>query len=448
MTLLIPAIIIMALVLLNGLFVAAEFAIIGVRPTRLAQLAEQGNPAAHRLSATLQSREQVDRYIATAQLGITLASLGLGMYGEPAIAHLLEQPLHDLLGLQGAAVHTVSFIIGLTVVTYLHVVIGEMAPKSIALQFAERTVLALARPMALIQAIFSIPITVLNQLGLAVLRLIGVPPPSEKSRLHTPGDLEMIISEGVVGGLIDAQEFDLFANIFDLAELSVAQMMTPRIKVQAVPVSTEPAELERMMLDSSHSRLPVYEGDIDHIIGVLHVKSFVTAQLEEQSLSLRQLMDEPVYLPESATAYDLLAALDQRRTQFAVVVGEYGGTAGIVTLEDLLEEVVGEVWDEFDVEQEGPVTLIEPGRLRVRGSARLDELQPYVDLSAYEGKAGSVGGLLLAHVELPPRRGAAVQLGGATLRIEEVDGMTIDRVSVHYDPSEEAPTASTDGKSL
>lgn len=432
MTLLIPSIIILLLVLLNGLFVAAEFAIIGVRQTRMAQLAAEGNSTAQRLLNTLDDRAKVDRYIASAQLGITLASLGLGMYGEPAIAHLLEDPLHDLFGLSGNAVHTVSFIIGLGLITYLHVVIGEMVPKSLALQYAERTVLTLARPMALMQTIFSVPITVLNAIGLKVLQLLGVPPPAEKSRLHTPGELEMIISEGVVGGLIEAQDFTLFENIFDLDELQVRQMMTPRIKVQAIPVSIGAEELGEKLVSSPYSRLPVYDGDIDHIIGVLHVKAFVMHRLEGTPFDLRRLMDEPVFLPESASAYELMATLEKRRAHFAVVVGEFGGTAGIVTMEDLLEEVVGEVWDEFDVDPHEPVTEIAPGHLLVKGSARLHELEPYVDLSRFEAVADSVGGLILARVDLPPRRGDSVELDGVTLRIEDLEGLTIERVAVLY----------------
>lgn len=430
MALLVPAIVILLLVLLNGLFVAAEFAIIGVRQTRVAQLADEGNPVARRLLNTLDDRAQVDRYIASAQLGITLASLGLGMYGEPAIAHVLEEPLRHWFGLQGGAVHTVSFIIGLSLITYLHVVVGEMVPKSLALQFAERTVLALARPMALMQKLFSLPITVLNVIGLWVLRRLGVPPPTEKSRLHTPGELEMIISEGVVGGLIESHEFALFENIFDLSDLHVHQMMTPRVKVEAIPISIgEEALAEKVQL-SPFSRFPVYEGTIDHVVGVLHVKEFISQQLDETPFNIRAMMHEPVFLPASASAYELLATLEKRGAHFAVVAGEFGGTAGIVTLEDLLEEVVGEVWDEFDADLREPVTVIAPGHLLVKGSARLHELQEYVDLSHYAGIADSVGGLLLAHVDLPPRRGDSVELDGVTLRIEDLDGMTVESATI------------------
>jgi CBS domain containing-hemolysin-like protein len=439
MALLVPLVIILVLVLLNGLFVAAEFAIIGVRPTRIAQLAESGNAVARRLSTTLQDRAKVDRYIASAQLGITLASLGLGMYGEPAIAHLLEGPLHDWFGLEGAPAHTVSFIIGLSLVTYLHVVIGEMIPKSLALQSAERTVLALATPMSIMQKLFSIPITVLNGIGVWLLKVIGVPPPKEKSRLHTPDELEMIISEGVVGGLIEAQDFAVFENIFDLDELRVHQMMTPRVKVDALPVSISEQELIEKLSTSPYSRFPVYEGSIDHIVGVLHLKDFVTQQLDGSPFELRALMDEPLFLPASATAYELLSRLEQRQVQFAVVIGEYGGTAGIVTLEDLLEEVVGEVWDEFDIDLQEPVTVIAPGHLLAKGSARLDELEVFVTLGEQDHEENSIGGLILANVDLPPRRGDTVSFDDVVLRIEDVRGMTVESVAVLYTPEKDLP---------
>ncbi|MDT8306440.1 MAG: hemolysin family protein [Anaerolineae bacterium] len=432
----IPFLIILLLVLLNGLFVAAEFAIIGVRRTRIAQLAAAGNGVAKRLLETLEDRAKVDRYIASAQLGITLASLGLGMYGEPAIAHLLEGPLHDWFGLEGGIVHTISFIIGLSLVTYLHVVIGEMVPKSLALQFAERVVLALARPMALMQKLFSIPITILNGIGVRFLRLLGVPPPKEKSRLHTPDELEMIISEGVVGGLVDAEEFGLIENIFDLDELHLHQMMTPRVKVDAIPVTITEEELVEKLGASPYSRFPVYEGTIDHIVGVLHLKDFVTQQLDGTPFDLRTMMRPPIYLPVSATAYELLSALEQHHGQFAIVVGEYGGTAGIVTLEDLLEEVVGEVWDEFDVDLQEPVTVVAPGHLLAKGSARVDEVEAFVPLGEEAQLATSIAGLMLANVDLPPQRGDSVTFDDVTLRIEDLHGMTVECVTIRYPPEQ------------
>jgi CBS domain containing-hemolysin-like protein len=439
MAILVPFAIILALVLLNGVFVAAEFAIIGVRPTRIAQLADSGNLVARRLRATLQDRAKVDRYIASAQLGITLASLGLGMYGEPAIAHLLEGPLYSWFGLEGGPAHTVSFIVGLSLVTYLHVVIGEMVPKSLALQSAERTVLALAAPMALMQKIFSIPITVLNGIGVWLLKVVGVPVPKEKSRLHTPDELEMIISEGVVGGLIEAHDFAVFENIFDLDELRVHHLMTPRVKVDAIPITISEADLVRKLGSSPYTRFPVYEDTIDNIVGVLHLKDLITAQLAGASFDLPGVMHEPVFLPASASAYELLGTLEKRGVHFAVVVGEYGGTAGIVTMEDLLEEVVGEVWDEFDVDLQEPVTVIAPGHLLAKGLARVDEVNAFVPLGAHAEGATSMAGLMLAHVDLPPKRGDTVTFDDVVLRIEDIQGMTVESVTILYPPETHQP---------
>ena len=438
MSVIVPFVIILFLVLLNGMFVAAEFAILGVRQTRMAQMAANDNRVAQRLLKIIEDRSKTDRYIAAAQLGITLASLGLGMYGEPAIAHLLEEPLHDWFGLEGNIVHTIGFVVGLGLVTYLHVVIGEMVPKSLALQYAERTVMALARPMALIQTILSIPITILNGIGVWVLKVLGVPVPEEKSRLHTPGELEMIISDGVAGGVINAQDFIMFRSIFDLSELQVHQMMTPRVNVTAVPVTISEQALIDRLGSSPYSRLPVYEGDVDHIVGIIYLEKFAEHQLEGTSYNLRELMEEPVFVPESATAYELLSMFERKLVHIAVVVGEYGGTAGVITLEDILEEVAGEIWDEFDVDLQDPVTVVAPGHLLARGDARLHEVEAFVNLGEHD-RAESVAGLVLAHVDLPPRRGDSAELDDIVLRVEEVDGMTVECVSILYPPEKHQP---------
>ena len=312
-----------------------------------------------------------------------------------------------------------------------------MVPKSLALQYAERTSLAVIGPMTLMEKVFALPIGGLNRLAVWVLRQLNVPPPKEKSQLHTPNELEMIISEGVAGGLIEAQDFSLFHNIFDLNELNVHQMMTPRVKVDAIPVTIGEGDLAEKLSTAPFSRFPVYEGDIDHIIGILHLRDFVIHELEGTPYDLRSMLMEPVFLPVSASAYELLSTLEKERAHIAVVVGEYGGTAGVVALEDILEEVVGEVWDEFDVDMKDPVTVLAPGHLLARGTARLDEVEAYVDLG--EHPPDSIAGLVLANVDLPPGRGDLVELGDVTLRIEELEGMTIESVSVLYPPEKHAP---------
>jgi CBS domain containing-hemolysin-like protein len=439
MSILISFAIIGILILLNGMFVAAEFAIIGVRPTRIEQLADEGNATARRLRDVMANPAKVDRYIASAQLGITLASLGLGMYGEPAIAHLLEPALHDWFGLEGEIVHTISFLVGLGLITYLHVVIGEMVPKSIALQNAEGAVLTLATPMILMQTIFAIPITLLNKLGVLFLKLVGVQPPDKGSRLHTPDELELIISESVVGGLVDG-EHRIFTNIFDFAELRVNQIMTPRPKIEAIPADITEEDLRETMFSSPHTRLPVYEGDLDHIIGVLHVKDFIQCQLQKQPYDLRSMIHQVPIVPEGMRADRLLETLKQKHVHLSIVMDEYGGTAGIVTLEDLIEEVVGEVQDEFDVDEQAPITVVEPGHIIAQGSVRLDEIEEYVDLGEFDYDVESIGGLVLTQVNLPPRRGDEVEFNQVKVRVEEVNGLAIERVSIHYTPVDGNPS--------
>jgi CBS domain containing-hemolysin-like protein len=444
MKVLIDAFIILFLVLLNGMFVAAEFAIIGVRPTRIAQLADEGHGTAKRVQRILSTPGQVDRYIASAQLGITLASLGLSMYGESAIAHLIEPVLHDSFHLEGEIVHTISFLVALGIITYLHVVIGEMVPKSMALQSAERMVFTLSTPMLLMQSIFSWAITILNKIGVFILWLMRVPPPQEGERLHTSDELELIISDSVVGGLVEAQEQQLLTNIFDFADLHVRQIMVPRPRIEAVPVTISESDLFQKIFTSAHTRLPVYENDLDHIIGIVHLKDLVHHHLDGTSFELRELLHEVPVVPENLQADELLTTLKQQHIHMAIVLDEYGGTAGIVTMEDLLEEIVGEVRDEFDTNESDAITLVEKGHLVVQGSTRLDELRTYVDLSNVEQSedVDTVGGLMMAHLPLPPQAGGEVTINGVTFRAEQVNGMRVERVSVRYDAkgaSEQTP---------
>ncbi len=430
--------IIFALIVLNGIFVAAEFAIIGVRATRIEQLAEEGNRIAKRLRAILNDPAKVDRYIASAQLGITLASLGLGMYGEPVIAHLIEGPLHDLLGLEGDIVHTIGFLLGLTIITYLHVVLGEMIPKSLALQNAEGAVLVLAAPMILMQTLFAYPIAALNRLGLAVLRLLRVPPPSKDSRLSTPDELERIISESVVEGLIEVEEQAIISNIFDFGDLRAAQLMTPRPKIDAVPVTISAEALLEKMVASPHTRLPVYDGNLDNIIGVVHLKDLVHQHLEKTPYQLCRLLREVPFVPESMPADNLLSLLKKEHVHMAIVIDEFGGTAGLVTLEDLIEEIVGDVRDEFDTEEQEAIQVVGPGHIIAQGTVRLDEIRDYVAIGDYD--VASIGGLLINQLtQLPPTEGDEVHLDGVTLRVEAVEGMAVARVSIHFAPPDDAP---------
>jgi CBS domain containing-hemolysin-like protein len=434
MSVLFSFVVIVILVLINGLFVAAEFAIIGVRPTRVGQLAAQGNRAARWVQGILDDRRKTDRYIATAQLGITLASLGLGMYAEPAIAHLLEPPLHDWFGLEGTIVHTISFVIALAVITYLHVVAGEMVPKSLALVNAEGTVMTLANPMRLIGKLFSIPVSVLNRIGLWTLALLHIPPPGEESRLYSLDELELLVSESYAEGLLKDYEQALVTNILDFAEERVEQVMVPRPMMTAIPASIAEEELLDLFATTPYSRLPVYRNHVDDIIGVLHLKDLVRQQLAGEAFELRALLRPVSFVPENVPVKTALSQFQKQRQQIAIVIDEHGGTLGLVTLEDILEEVVGEVRDEFDVEEEAPLAFVEPGHLVVQGTVQLDDIEAYVSMGEHEHDVQTVGGLVWAELGRRPEVGDEVTLGNVTVRVEAMSGLAIAQVALKYPP--------------
>ena len=440
MAVLFSFVVIALLILVNGLFVAAEFSIIAVRRSRIEQLSDEGNRAARLVGNILSSQRRTDRYIATAQLGITLASLGLGMYAEPAIAHLIEPPLHDWFGLEGAIVHTISFLFALTLITYLHVVIGEMVPKSLALQSAERTVLLLTTPMTLMGRLFSIPVTFLNRIGLWTLKLLRVPPPGKDSRLYSLDELELIVIESYTGGLLDEREQELVANILDFSEERVEQVMMPRPLMTAIPATIDENELLDFVTNTPYSRLPVYEGTIDNIIGVLHLKDLVRQQLAGDPFDLPAMLRQVSFVPENLPVKRLLTNLKKLHQHMAVVIDEHGGTLGLVTLEDLLEEVIGEVRDEFDEAEEDLLTLVEPGHLVALGTAPLAELEQYVPFSRPEHDVNTVGGLVLAELGRIPVVGDEVVKGDLTLRVQQLEGLIIKRVSIHFTPRAE-PTS-------
>jgi CBS domain containing-hemolysin-like protein len=436
MSLLFPLLAILFLILVNGLFVAAEFAIIGARPSKLEQMASEGNAAAGRVHAVLRDRVRVDQYIATAQLGITLASLGLGMYAEPVIAHMIEGPLERWFHLDESLLHTLGFILALSIITYLHVVVGEMVPKSLALQSSVKTALALNGPMNFFGKLFLYPVRALNWIGLQFLRLFRVPPPAH-GRGYTADELELIVSESHAGGLLDENEQEMVANVFDFGERRVAEVMTPRPRIQAIPADSSEEEVLRLLEESHYNRLPVYEGTIDNIIGMLHVKDLIRQQVSGRPFALRALLRQAPFVPETLLIDRLLAAFRHQQHQIAVVVDEHGGTLGLVSLEDLIEEVFGEVRDEFDPHEEQPLVEVGPGELLARGDVILDDIQAYVDLGEHGHEVYTIGGLVMAELGHVAAVGEEVEVGQARIRVEAVDGRSIRRVSLRFPPQEE-----------
>ncbi len=436
--LVVPLIIVFLLILLNGIYVASEFAIIGVRPTQMEQSVNEGNRKAQKVLDILESRPRQDQYIATAQLGITIASLGLAMYGEPRISHFIEAYLIDWFDISESLANAIGYFIALGLLTYLHVVIGEMVPKTLALTDASGASLRLTGIMQISQTVLGIPVRVLNGIGNLLLKVFRVPPAHGQSRLLAPEELELVVSESAEGGLIEEDAEEMIRNIFDFSDRTVGQVMTPRTKVQAVPTDIAMGELLTIVTESRHSRFPVYDADLDHIVGILHLKDLIRQSIKPTStFDLRLILRAAPAVPEDQLVESLLAVFKQQRLHMAVVLDEFGGLAGIVTLEDLVEEVVGEVRDEFDLEKE-PYVELAPGILEVAGDYLVDDLieEVYLGDQSSLPDVETVGGLVITQLGRPPSvNDEVVYNDDVIFKVLDVDRRAVARVRIEFPAS-------------
>jgi len=422
-----------ALVLANAFFVAAEFALVSVRSTRLAELSAQGNRAARWAQ---RAASDPDRFIAATQLGITLSSLGLGWLGEPALADLLA-PVMALLpaGWGEQLARPLSAGLAFAFITFLHVVVGELAPKSIALQNPEKTALAVARPTVWAERLFQPAIWLLNGAGNGLLRLLGIRPPPAHQLVHSVEELKMIVSASAEGGVVEDEEEEMVRAVFDFGDTLVRQVMVPRTEVVAVSAETTLEDLIADAVRHPYTKLPVFEGSLDHVIGVVHQKDLLRALQEgdPRPRTARDLMRETIYVPETARIGNLLARFRRRRQHLAVVLDEYGGTAGVVTLEDLVEEIMGEVGDPFGGEPE--IQPLADGTAVIDGLTPIEEVNDRFQLDLHEPHYDTLAGFILGRLGRVAHVGDTVAVDGATLRVEAMDGLRIARVSLAPKPS-------------
>lgn len=429
---LLPLAIISLLILLNALFVAAEFSIVAVPKTRLVQAADRGSQRARHVLRILSKPDSQNRYLATAQIGITIASLGLGMYGEHTLADWLLQPLSRFGRLSEPLAHTAATILAIGLLTYMHVVLGEMVPKSLALQHAEATVLRLDGTMAFISKLFSPIILLFNGIGNMVVRAMGIPAAGAQARLFSPEELEYLVDESAEGGLMEPGEQLFIENIFDLRERTVGRIMTPRNHIIGLPITATEEDVLAFVCEERHSRYPIYENDLDDIVGMLHVKTLARQQAnrDRQAFDLRQLVRPVAYVPESLPLDQMLIRFRRERRQLVIVVDEYGGTAGLITLEDVVEEVVGEILDEFDQEIP-PLERLSPILARVRGDLLIDELNQLLELEIEHPEVDTVGGLVMSELGRVAQPGDTAQVGVVRLEVEIVEGLAVQTVLVH-----------------
>jgi CBS domain containing-hemolysin-like protein len=416
---LLPWFIVTVLVLLNGLFVAAEFAIVGAPRATLAHLADRGNRRARRVSAILEDPRQQDRFIATAQIGITLASLGLGMYGEHALAGWLAQHLEPVNTGGWVATHALASVVAVALLTYLHIVIGEMVPKALALQHAAGTVLWVAPVMLAAQRAVLPLVVVLNGVGNRILRLAGIQRREmDTERYHTSEELQFIIEESQESGLLRGEAGNILRELFEFGDLTAGEVMVPRVHVLGIAVGAEPDELRAIVKTRPHTRYPVYQGDLDNIVGSLHIKDVLRLLVANRSVTARDARRLP-YVPGPAPLDEVLAAMRRLRSQMAVVMDQHGGTAGLITIEDLFEEVVGEI-------EEGrgrmPIQRTADGRLQVRGTVRLEELTEPLGRSIAHPKVTTVSGLVLTLLGRPAIAGDLITHNGVRIEVTAVVG--------------------------
>lgn len=417
---------VLALVLANGFFVAAEFSLVAMRRSRVEQLLAEGHPLAPAVQRAVQ---HLDTYLAATQLGITMASLGLGWIGEPALAGLIE-PAFRFLPQMWAQVgsHTLAAAGAFALITALHIVLGELTPKSLALQHTERTAMAVGKPLGLFLTVFRPAILLLNSLGNLVLRLIGLRPATGEALVHSVGELKLLVSASHEAGLLGEEAEGIVERAFELDDFAARQVMVPRVEMVCLPVDTAPQVALEVAAAQHHTRLPVYEGDVDNVVGMVHIVDLVTSCQSTQAgaVGLRTLMRPVLLVPETIRVDALLTQMKIQRAQMAVLVDEYGGTAGLVTIHDLVERLVGPVLDRQEVTQDAIEPL--PDGALLGGLALVHDVNERFGLDINDDEFDTVGGFMLARLGRVPEAGDVVLVDGYVFRVESMDGKRVASV--------------------
>jgi CBS domain containing-hemolysin-like protein len=433
---------ILILIFLNGLFVAAEFATVSARRTRISQMAATGNRLARIILPIMEDSVALDRYVAACQLGITASSLVLGALGQNYIAVRLIEPIANLLvslepvvsniGINSEdaalAVATSISITGVLVfLTILQVVFGELFPKSVAIQYPEQVALGTAVPVTWSVQIMRPLIWLFNGSGNLILRLIGFDTHGGHSKAHSPAEIEILVTESHEGGLLDDEKRQMLRNAFRMRELTARQVMVHRTRIIAAPVESSVVELMQIALKAGHTRIPLFQDTIDTFIGFVHIKDVFRLHVFGKE-NLAEILRDVVYVPETMPIVDVWETLSDRRQYMAVVFDEFGGTAGLITFEDLIEEIFGELQDEFD-DESALMSLDAEGRIYLRGDLLVSDVNEYLNLDLPD-VADTLGGLILSELGRPPEVGDEIKTGNMVVRVESMDDLSVQEVSL------------------
>jgi CBS domain containing-hemolysin-like protein len=424
-----------ALVLLNAFFVATEFALVSMRRTRITQLVATGSITARVLQ---EETTNLTRYIAATQLGVTLASLGLGFLGEPAVEGVLEHLLFGILPFDENVKRFIGFVVSFALVTYITILFGELVPKSLSIQQTERVAMFCARPLRLFFVVCRPLIALLNASGNGVLRLFGLRAGSGEEKVHSPEELELLIRETGRAGLLHQTEIEMLERVFDFTERSAYAVMVPRVDLAAIEVTASLDELLRVVTETRYTRYPVYEGSLDNVVGVLNIHDLLTYLAQQQGqgaaeFRLRDLLSEALFMPEGSSLEQVFVQMKSVGNQLVFLVDEYGGTSGAIASEDIVEEVFGEMEDEFDVRQgrvSRDIKTQGDGSLLVSGRTALDRLNERLHTRLSSRYATSLGGWMLEHLNRLPSVGEKLTIPGYTLEVAAMKGRRVMAIRI------------------
>ena len=416
----------LVLVGLNAFFVAAEFALVRVRESRIVQLEQEGSARAGVVRQTLRD---LDSNLSVCQVGITVASLALGWVGEPAVSHLIEPVLSNIGVASDRVVTVVSVIIGFGVITYAHLVFGEQAPKYFSIQKAERVSLWISRPLNFSRLLLRPVVWVVNTSTNFVLRPWGIRL-GEEMEAHSEEELRIMISSSTASGVLDPEEREYLNNVFDFGDRVAREIMVPRPDIEALPSNAPLPELAERAAFGRYTRYPVYEEDLDDILGAVHVKDLFRAAGEDpKGFDIRDVIRECLVVPENKPIEQILREFQTRNLQMAIVIDEWGSVEGLITIEDILEEIVGEIQDEFD-EGEAAIEPIGEGLFAIDGRIPITDVNEHFNLDLPHEDFETIGGYVLGSLGRPPEAGDSVEADGATLHVKSVDGQRVSMLTL------------------
>ncbi|HEY0728329.1 MAG TPA: hemolysin family protein [Pyrinomonadaceae bacterium] len=410
----------------NGFFVAAEFALVGLRPSRIETLAAAGSRSAKRLLELLRN---LNSYLSACQLGITLASLGLGWIGEPAIARLLEGPLAGRVSDWWR--HTIAFVIAFVIITSLHIVLGEQAPKLIGLAVAERVALAIALPMQIFYKVASWPIRALDWASARTVQLVGIKATAEHASTYTEEELRRLVDISRESGHLRAEERRLIHRVFEFSDTLVREAMVPRTEMAAIPNTCSLEEITKAFEQHRYSRLPVYRESFDDVVGFIHSKDVMPYLMHPEKFKLEDVLQPPLYVVDTARLEHVLRQMQKAKMHFGFVVDEHGGLEGIITLEDLLEEIVGEISDEHDEEVNEQITEVDNHTFVLAGGLAVRDLNRRLKTSVPESETyTTIGGFLMTEAGHVLKPGEVVTYDGLVFHVERVEKRRVMRVTL------------------